>query len=391
VILGVRVAGLFVLGAFAALASLYAADRYRAPDQAALLPPVFPSPPEPLRARIGQLVTESDGRSTPELIELGRRMLRVAPLEAAPLILAADDALRRQELPRAREAMAQAVVRNPRNALLQTWLAEDAAAQGDLAGAVMRLQTLIRLEPNNRSRYIAALTATANQTAGQRLVEELLAADQPPWAPQLVADLNRAHADTSFLIRINRRTPTTQSQLLERVLREKGIGEAYRAWRVLLGESTPRAMDWPYDPTFKGLPGAAPFNWKLLNPKATIEASGGLFTSHDGRGHVNLAEQIVLVRPGKHVLAVEARSEAETKGARLELSLACLGASGQLASIELAETNRGFERSTTVLVVPEESCEGQRLVISGAPGEYVRPIRTEIRSVRIYGSGEVLP
>lgn len=334
-----------------------------------------------LEATIQARLKISGGTVDASLVSLGQRMLTKAPLSPMPLALAGDEAVQRGDLDAARVAIQTALQRGPRNVGLQAWIAEDGVRAGNIDEVASRLALLIRIDPDRSDRYITALGRLAYLRGGRAALVRLLST-KPSWVEDLLVELNESHPDLAFLSTINAYSPKTQSRLLNRIIGEHGIQQAYATWRRFAEINDANEPNWPYDPEFTGAPGSPPFNWRLLGPATSFEPSNGLYVSYDGRGPDRLADQLLVLPPGSYELLTTALVSTRDRGGSLAWRIRCREGSGELARLQLSDSNDELKTYSERFSVPV-GCDGQYLSLEGVPGELTLWSRAEMSTVHI--------
>jgi hypothetical protein len=142
--------------------------------------------------------------------------------------------------------------------------------------------------------------------------------------------------------------------------------DGYIAWVATLPDEALRHVRGVYDGEFRGLPGAAPFNWTLASG-AAIEAGGaapdGLLVARASSSPSGpLARQLLVLSPGPYRLVIEAAASAD---AAMSWRISCRGGAA-LADLAVPQ---GLEpvRAETTFTVPT-GCVLQDLALVASAG-----------------------
>jgi hypothetical protein len=317
-----------------------------------------------------------------------------APLAETPMLLAAVDALAAGDTRRGEALLVEARRREPRSRPVRLLLLDRYLRANRVSEAGEEIAVLVRLLPE----------------AGELLVPQLakMAAD-PKTGPQLMRVLDRnANLQQDVLARLagsappqvvleaasqvksaGEAAPQWQSVLLSRIVAGNDIVQAYGLWKQFTGAGGGDAEKNVYDASFRGLRGAPPFNWQLASGAEGVAeraAGGGLQVQYFGRNPVELASQILLLRPGSYKLQIDAEGSASGEGARLIWSVACAGASGHLIDLPLVKVISAPRRFAGAFTIPA-GCSAQWLRLSGTPAEFPTEQDAVMKEVRIERAG----
>lgn len=379
-----------VLVALAALLSGLGVVRALAPDAPAPLAAAPGGEEATRRILAAALKTPAD----PRLLDISKAALAVTPASELPLVAAGVAFRTRGETARSDRAFALALARNPRNTLVRAWALDEAAREGRFGDAIRQGEAMMAVYPGAEGPVLDWMAAAARDA---RARAPLLAAlgRRPPWAGALIDRLIRDGADPAFWLEACRLAPKAQARCLEPFVAAGRHEEAYLAWLSF----QPRATDYraPYDGTFKGLPGAAPFNWSLNADAAEIRQGGGLEVIFDGQRRAEIAGQMLLLGPGVYTFRAVQTAELRPRGAVFRWRIACIAGPEELAiaappdgrldptrlSLEVRTLGDGERALAASFEIPPAGCPAQRLTLDGVAGEMPLWARATVARVEI--------
>jgi hypothetical protein len=196
-----------------------------------------------------------------------------------------------------------------------------------------------------------------------------LLADTPENLPAICAI---APADEA------RGTAEWQQRLLSALVAGQDHARAHALWRRFAHVDTePGGL---FNARFLAGGPPPPFNWRLnTGPAGTAEArtGGGLHLLYFGRDDVALADQLLLLRPGRYRLSFRVQGEPTGLG----WGLTCHPGT-RVQNAPLSQGHFDFE-------VPSSDCPAQRLELRGVAGDYsltVDLVLSPVTLIRTQGS-----
>jgi hypothetical protein len=155
-----------------------------------------------------------------------------------------------------------------------------------------------------------------------------------------------------------------QAKLINKLVEQGQFGSAYAVWRLVTGVADSRGS--LFNPRFAKSTEPPPFNWKLATDGGVVEPTRGdrLQVIYFGRNDAVLAEQLLLLPPGRYQLSMDI-SAPPGEGGAIAWSLTCVP--GKAAVFRLPIEQKG--RLAVSFLVPE-GCAAQRLQLTGTPGDF---------------------
>lgn len=304
-----------------------------------------------------------------------------APLIEEPFLLAGVAALADGREAEGERLLEEARRRNPRARtarliLLDRYLRTDRAAE-----AGTEIAALHRLIPRAAEVLVPELARMVRDPrTGASLIEVL--SHDPEMQQAVLAELAAKGADPDLILRIagsNAATNPTpeglpwQRLLLARLAEKGDVARAHRLWRSFGGMAPASGDKGLYDSQFRGLPGAPPFNWKLVANNAGVAERidlPGLQVEYYGRLDGEFASQLLMLSPGRYRLAFRAHGAAKGEGSRLLWTVACIGGAAPLLQIPLTRISYSPRILAGEFTVPASGCPGQWLRLKGSAGEF---------------------
>lgn len=321
-------------------------------------------------------------------------VLAGAPLAGFPFAEKGQAAAEAGDQKRARPLMLEAVRRDPLLAGPHSWLASQAILSHDFEAAIRELSWLYALAPPRRPEIAKVIAGLAALPSASDAVERAIA-KSPIWVEAVVGELITSRADPSVIFRMigaASGTPAGQrvdtGMLVQTLVQRREYELAYLAWINGLPHSAIGSVGFVYDREFRKLPGAKPFNWSVAQAggaTADFMPEGGLRVSYFANAPAQLAEQLLLLPPGRYRLETAAANTGGADGNQAQWTVTCVGA-GQPLGVLRIPLARTPARARVAFEVPAD-CTAQALVLGGVPTEYSRGTEIELMSVSVAREG----
>lgn len=264
------------------------------------------------------------------------------------------------------------------------WLVEYRLRRGDYASSFAHADTLARrradIQPEIFSLYTIA--ATHDRDRVLPVLARLLALD-PPWREAYLSSLNandagfQVAAALAVLLQESDAPMTDRelSALYTRALNRGHIGAVATIRDRLRRPASSRDVT---DGDFTGAAAPEPFGWKLVQSGgalaeiAALEPGGeetALRVEYDGYKVAVVAQQLLLLPPGRYTLGFRARTESGNPDQRLRWSLRCrTGGDDLLGGVSHRPETAGWRAARAEFVI-SETCPAQWLRLEGRPSE----------------------
>jgi tetratricopeptide (TPR) repeat protein len=377
----------------AALGVLFLSARYAA-EAAGRLPP----PMSQLEMKLGLVnAMRPDHRITPAELAAARRAAAAAPLAYEPFYIAARAEEQARHLPQATRLMEEA--RRRRASYPATRLSlmgyyglagryDEAIAEADvsmrLSSEAQRaiLPVLAGMLPYQEARPPLARILAGNPRWRSDFIEIAKAKARPEDAADLLAQLRRLAPPSG--------TAPEASLLVASLMRVQRYDQAHRIWLGLVPPDERARAALVFDADFRGVPAPPPFNWTYgssaggrANPaKPGPGESPYMEASYFGGSRAVLAEQSLVLAPGRYRLSVRGKADRRELSGELFWQLTCLPAKNEIGRLPLASFTEQYRVYRTEFAVPA-GCAAQTLALVGEPGDLAQPINAELAQLKV--------
>ncbi|MEA3001165.1 MAG: hypothetical protein QOH04_725 [Sphingomonadales bacterium] len=340
---------------------------------------IAPSNPRPKLAVATVLLLLRGGRLPPDVQREALEALGKAPLAEEPFLIAGIQALARGDVRKGEQLLTEVRRRNPRQRLARLLLLDRYLREHRTAEATVEITVLTRLIGAAQGVLTGQLAQMASDPATAPQMLPILAA-HPDLQTAVLEALAANGADADLIMRVAALSrggyvgsdQQWQRVLLARLVERGEIGRALVVWAKLAGLPPPRDGEKGlYDGTFRGAPGAEPFNWGLATEAIGVAERTGrssLQVDYYGRDAGSLARQLLILRPGRYRFQFRVSGHASGEGSRLVWTLACQPGGAALLRLPLAGIDSTAKEFKATFTVPA-GCAGQWLKLEGVPGD----------------------
>ncbi|MDT9599700.1 tetratricopeptide repeat protein [Sphingosinicella rhizophila] len=321
-----------------------------------------------------------------------------APLAEEPFLLAGLIARVNGDAARGERLLAEARRRNPRSRTARLVLLDGYLQSNQVAAASAEIRVLNALVPQVATVLVPELARMVRNPRTRPAMMRVLEGDAI-MRQSVLEQLASSGADPDLILRIaqtdrasgSARAAPWQGLLIQKLIDKGDVRRAHRLWQSFIGARETQDAKSVYDGSFKGLPGAAPFNWKLTQGTAGVAEparSGGLEVAFYGRLPTELASQMLMLRPGRYRLQFRVEGSAKGEGSRLVWVVACHKAKSPLLELPLKNISYATRRIVADFNVPASGCPAQWLRLSGINGEFATAQNVTIGEVEIRKAGK---
>lgn len=307
-----------------------------------------------------------------------------APLSGEPFaeFLAASPSAR-QELSSDRRRIAEHLLKvAPRSTYARISLAELDFLSGNYAAATQHISKALALGGPSSSALLDALAEMAKNSQTRPFVDSLIA-DQPRWASTLIVRLVSTSAQEEYLWSWADGDKRGEAAVVRALLQQGRLDLAYSAFLSFLEPEDPTATTNPYDSSFEGLPGTAPFTWAIDKKAASFEPNGGLAASSYGSRRQSIARQVTKIPAGVNRARVIMSGSLADNGNNFEWAIYCYHSRTPFWTMRPTNLPSEPTLMTETFTAPENDCEFQRIELAGLPGDFPRTGRALIQSFEI--------
>ena len=303
---------------------------------------------------------------------LGRvdALARRKPLAPEPFLIKGALAQAAGQEEQAERLFLEALGRDPRSRVARYFLAERYLRSGRIGAGLNEIAVFSRL--TNGAGLVAPALAQFARTSGGTIELKRLLLRSPELEPLVLAELASDAANLELIMALRSGSPARppspdwRIKIVNQLIAKGDMAGAHDAWAALAGVDP--GTGGLYNPRFDRLPAPPPFNWAYGTAGGVAEPLGGgrLQLIYYGREDAILAEQLMVLEPGRYRFAMEARGDLE--GSSVGWSLACEGGGQTLFRLPLDAADRA---PAAEFQVPQ-GCSGQRLRLAGTVQESPR-------------------
>lgn len=298
-------------------------------------------------------------------------------------------------------AIGAALQRDPRFRPGYRWQAVARAKVGDVGGATRALIVLATLSPTDQNLWPAIAKLTADPAARAEIKREI--ALGAPWRDGYLALLGASPVDRGIVFEMLQTAgkrpdavvraavpgqPDDHAAFIAAMVARHDYERAYLAWVEWLPAASQDATGLVFDGGFKGRAALAPFAWALsdgVGGSTAIDPTIGLTLDYAGTDGAVLAQQMVLLAPGRYRLVTAARFDAASNdnGAPpLVWALTCVSDSHALANLPVPLDGVDRRVGGGVFAV-DKTCPAQHLTLRVNSVDFAKRLSGHIRSVAI--------
>lgn len=265
------------------------------------------------------------------------------------------------------------------------WIMKRRLEVGDYGGAFNHADTLVRRRADLRTQVFGLFTTAASEDPRALAALTRLMAARPPWRDAYVSSLFETQPGNLVLAGLAvslQRTdgPLTDVELSHVYARWLRLGRipGLKAIRAATGRPDPPLR--LQDPDFTGSSGLEPFAWSLKTgagftavtlPDELSEDQLALQVDYDGYSSAVMAEQFVMLDPGRYRLTGRERVVAGPEDSRIAWTITCLDSPRDLAARPSGAVDGGAQWKTFALdvVIPAQGCPAQLVRLIAVPGD----------------------
>ena len=368
-----------------------------APAAAIVMAPLPPADPTPTLKYLGRVAQQPQFKADPPTLRTAQQGLAQLPLAFEPFFVAARAAEQAGNLRRAIALMEEARHRRPSYPAVRMQLMIYYTKAQRYREALSEVDVILRRNDELRPILLPELTKLISDRRGREALAAVLATD-PSWREEFFnAAGNRKldPADARDLYQRIRALKPRGDVRLERQLilqAQASTGDYAGARQTLLAglpERERAASQYLFDGSFRGASAPKPFGWKFQDVdvgRAEPAKDGGrtfLDVAYFGGRSVNLAEQVLALRPGRYTLRLTARSDNGISSGALFWRVSCLPARTPVGMLDLSSAGASDRRFSAAINVPATGCASQALTLVAEPGDVAAVVNLQLSAMEI--------
>ena len=307
----------------------------------------------------------------PEILRDVESIARKAPLAVEPYLVEGALAQIENRQEHAEQLFLAARMRDPRSAAARYFLADRYLRTVRIGPALAEIAALSRLYVEARAQFGPALATFAKMPGGVPQLRRFFRTS-PELEPFVLAYLANDAKNADLVLALWGRRPVDpkaappdwQGLLIRKLVEQGQYAKAYTTWRRVAGIE--RGAGTIFNPGFRKMSAPPPFNWDFSATGGVVEPAPGdrLQVIYYGRQDAVLAEQLLMLAPGRYQLAMDI-SGALGDGGELAWALSCVP--GTDVFFRLPIDRKG--RIAGQLTVPQ-NCSVQRFRLTALPGPF---------------------
>ncbi len=354
---------------------------------AVVLAPLPPENPAATLKILAGSVQQPTIRVSDEMQRAARDGLERLPLAFEPFFVAARAAEQKGDLRRRRPSHPAA-----RMQLMIYYIKAERFPE-----ALSEIDVVLRRNEELRPALLPELTKLVADPRGRAALATILARG-PTWREEFFAFARArkiATRDARDLYERIRALKPNGDLMLERqlILESQAASGDYLGARQTWLAGLPAQERGPsrlmFDGAFRGTRAPGPFGWTFKDVDAgrAEAAKDGQRTYLDvayfGGQNVSLADQMLALPPGRHILRLIARSPNGISSGRLSWRLTCLPGGSQIGLLDMGRAADANRRFSAAFTVPASGCPGQSLSLVAEPGDVAAVVNLEIERMEI--------
>lgn len=325
---------------------------------------------------------------SPQILRQVEEIAVKTPLAPEPFLIkgALAQAAGRQE--QAARLFSEARNRDPRSDAARYFLADYYFRSRRTEQALIEMAAFARLVPNGSTQFAPALAAFA-KSPGAIPQLRMLFRRSPEFEPAVLAELAADAGNADLILALagpiaaspREPAPPWQSRIVGELVAKGQFAKALEVWQRLSGERHGGGAI--FNPTFKPSAAPPPFNWTFGTAGGVAEpANGRLRVIYYGRQDAVLAQQLLLLPPGRYHLAMTVTGQSAGRESLL-WTMTCLPQGNRIFSLPLKAVSGAQGGSFPV----PGNCPAQRLELTGLLGEFPQSVDIEIGNLRLTKAG----
>ena len=180
--------------------------------------------------------------------------------------------------------------------------------------------------------------------------------------------------------------------LVARLVSQQRYATARQMWQRIYGLSDAQASAPVFNASFNAPPAAPPFDWTLTTGSlgAAEIRDGGLLVDYYGRDSGPLAQQMLVLRPGRYRFAVTVESGATDTASKLFWTLSCSN-NAKVVPLNVQVSAGPKRRQIAAEMVVPVQCPAQLLTLRAEAGEFPATISLILRDLTVGPAPEARP
>jgi hypothetical protein len=297
-------------------------------------------------------------------------LARTAPLAVEPFLVEGALADKRGEFAAAGQLYREASWRDPRSVAAHYLLTDLYLRTGHTEDGIRELAELSRLVPTATFQLVPALAKFSHGPGAAEQLRNVFMSN-PLLEEPVLSVLAEDPSNADLILSVETRTgsgaeppPAWQEKLLDGMVARGQYAQAFATWSHLLGSGN-RSGAGLFNPAFRPSNAPPPFNWSYGATEAGVAEpeNGSLRILFYGRENASLAQQTLILLPGKYRLTVPVTANSGDPRT-LSWSVKCLPGKSKILNLPLAQ-NGGPVTVAGDFEIPVQGCGAQQIELDG--------------------------
>jgi hypothetical protein len=339
---------------------------------------------------VGLAAAAGRNPSSATLHKIYQLMLK-APLAVEPFLVQGALAEKRGEFAVASQLYREASRRDPRSVAAHYLLTDLYLRTGRTEDGIRELADLSRLVPAATLQLAPAIAKFSHSPGAADQLRNIFASD-PLLEQPVLSVLAEDPSNADLILSVTRTRSAAEppfdweEKLLDGMVAQGQYAQAFATWSRLAGSGAGGGVGL-FNPAFRPSNAPPPFNWSYGATDAGVAEpeNGSLRILFYGRENMSLAQQTLILPPGRYRLAVPVTT-ASGDSRTLAWSINCLPGKSRILTLPLSQ-NGGSGMITGEFEVPAQGCGAQQIELDGAAEDSPTTVDLRIGPLTLQGTG----
>ena len=318
-------------------------------------------------------------------------LARKSPLAVEPFLVEGALADKKAQFAVAAQLYREARRRDPRSVAAHHLLADLDLRTGDTQDGIRELADLARLVPAVTIQLAPAIAKFSHSPGAAGQLRNMFRSN-PLLERPVLSVLAQDPFNASLILSVASASPSTagppaewEEKLLDAMVAQGQYAQAYSVWSKITGQKVEGSG--VFNPAFRRSNEPPPFNWNYPATDAGVAEpeNGGLRILFYDRENANLAQQIIILPPGRYLLTVPVATNSGNPQT-LAWSIQCLPGKSKILNLPLSPTG-GSGTVAGEFEVPAQGCAAQQIELDGNAEDSPTTADVQLGSLTLHRTG----